>query len=193
MTTTHQNDPFGARATLQAAHGPVTIYRLDALSKAGAIGDIAHLPHTIKILIEAALRQVDWPGRWQELKVGGRRVILDASHNPEGATVLGVSTDDETSHRKFREHHELPFTLLSDEGAAVSTAYGTWGEKVLYGRTFIGMTRSTFVIGPDGVLLKVWKRARAEGHGAAVLAALNDITTRSGSVGATPARRGSRR
>jgi aconitate hydratase len=59
MTTTHQNDPFGARASLQTADGPVTIYRLDALSRAGAIGDIAHLPHTIKILIEAALRQVD--------------------------------------------------------------------------------------------------------------------------------------
>ena len=93
-----------------------------------------------------------------------------------GAVVLGVSTDSAESHRKFRAAHELPFPLLVDEGAAVATAYGAWGEKVLYGRTSIGMIRSTFLIGPDGTLLKVWKRARAENHGRAVLATLDDIT-----------------
>ncbi len=90
----------------------------------------------------------------------------------EGAVVLGVSTDDAESHRAFREHHGLPFPLLVDEGARVAGAYGAWGEKVLYGRRSVGMTRSTFVIGPDGRLTKVWKRARAAGHGEAVLGAL---------------------
>jgi peroxiredoxin Q/BCP len=90
----------------------------------------------------------------------------------EGAVVLGVSTDDAESHRRFREKHGLPFPLLVDEGAKVATRYGAWGEKVLYGRTSIGMTRATFVIGPDGKLTKVWKRAKAEDHGAAVLKAL---------------------
>ena len=90
----------------------------------------------------------------------------------EGAVVLGVSTDDAESHRRFRERHELPFPLLVDDGATVASSYGAWGEKVLYGRRSIGMTRSTFVIGPDGRLVRVWKRARAAGHGEAVLKAL---------------------
>lgn len=93
----------------------------------------------------------------------------------EGAEILGVSTDTAESHQQFREKHGLPFPLLVDADASVATAYGAWGEKTLYGRKSIGMTRSTFIIGPDGKLLKVWKRARAEGHGEAVLAALRDI------------------
>ena len=96
----------------------------------------------------------------------------------EGATVLGVSTDNAASHRAFREHHELPFALLADEGARVSTAYGTWGEKVLYGRKSIGMTRATFIIGPEGTLLRVWKRATAAEHGATILGALQALKKR---------------
>lgn len=90
----------------------------------------------------------------------------------EGAIVLGVSTDDAESHQKFREKYDLPFPLLVDKGAKVATRYGAWGEKVLYGRKSIGMTRSTFVIGPDGKFTKVWKRAKAADHGQAVLKAL---------------------
>ncbi|MCY3567797.1 MAG: thioredoxin-dependent thiol peroxidase [Chloroflexi bacterium] len=90
----------------------------------------------------------------------------------EGAVVLGVSTDDAESHRKFIAKHELNFPLLVDSEAEVSTRYGAWGEKVLYGRKSIGMTRATFVIGPDGALTKVWKRAKAAEHGQAVLKAL---------------------
>ena len=92
----------------------------------------------------------------------------------EGAIVLGVSKDDADSHGKFRERHQLPFPLLVDDEAAVAARYGAWGEKVLYGRRFQGMTRATFIIGPDGILTRVWKRARAAGHGAAVLKALRE-------------------
>jgi peroxiredoxin Q/BCP len=92
-----------------------------------------------------------------------------------GAVVLGVSTDDADSHRRFRAKHDLGFPLLVDEDTRVATAYGAWGDKVLYGRHFVGMIRSTFIIGPDGRLLRVWKRARAKGHGEVVRAALNDI------------------
>ena len=92
----------------------------------------------------------------------------------EGAIVLGVSRDDADSHRKFRERRRLPFPLLVDAEATVAGRYGAWGEKVLYGRRFQGMTRSTFVIGPDGILTKVWKRASAAGHGVAVLKALRE-------------------
>ena len=90
----------------------------------------------------------------------------------EGAVVLGVSTDTAESHLQFREKYALNFPLLVDTDAEVATRYGAWGEKTLYGRTSIGMTRATFVIGPDGHLIKVWKRARAADHGQAVLKAL---------------------
>ncbi len=90
-------------------------------------------------------------------------------------SVLGVSADSAESHRRFRGAHALPFPLLVDQGAKVAERYGAWGEKTLYGRTSVGMIRSTFLIGPDGRLLKVWKRARAAGHGEAVLAAMRDI------------------
>ena len=90
----------------------------------------------------------------------------------EGAVVLGVSADDAESHQQFRAKYDLNFPLLVDSDTEVSTRYGAWGEKVLYGRKSIGMTRATFVIGPDGVLTKVWKRAKAADHGQAVLKAL---------------------
>ncbi len=90
----------------------------------------------------------------------------------EGAIVLGVSVDTAESHRKFRAKYDLNFPLLVDEGASVATEYGAWGEKTLYGRTSIGMTRASFIIGPDGLLTKVWKRARAADHAEAVLKAL---------------------
>src|SRR5688572_28647931 len=85
-----------------------------------------------------------------------------------GVEVMGVSTDTAASHQKFRTKHALPFPLLVDSEASVASAYGAWGEKVLYGRRFEGMTRATFIIGPDGRLLRVWKRARADGHGEVV-------------------------
>jgi peroxiredoxin Q/BCP len=92
--------------------------------------------------------------------------------NEAGAVVLGVSADDAASHQAFREKFGLPFPLLVDEGAKVASSYGAWGEKVLYGKTVIGMIRSTFIIGSDGVLTKVWKQVQAEGHAEHVLKAL---------------------
>ena len=97
-----------------------------------------------------------------------------ASISEAGAVVLGVSTDDAASHSKFREKYELRFPLLVDKGAKVATRYGSWGEKNLYGRVSIGMTRSTFVIGPDGKLTKVWKRAKAADQGVVVLKLLQN-------------------
>lgn len=95
----------------------------------------------------------------------------------EGAIVLGVSTDDAETHQKFREKYDLNFPLLIDRNSKVSARYGAWGEKNNYGKIVIGMTRSTFVIGPDGKLLKVWKRARAADHGVAVLKALRNLNS----------------
>jgi peroxiredoxin Q/BCP len=93
-----------------------------------------------------------------------------------GATILGVSTDDAESHRAFRNEHSLPFPLLVDEGAQVGTAYGAWGEGTsASGRTFVGMTRSTFIIGPDGLLLRVWPQVSPQQHGQEVRDALAEL------------------
>ena len=100
---------------------------------------------------------------------------LDADYAATDADVWGVSKDSAESHVRFRQKFDLPFVLLTDPDREVIERYGAWGEKTLYGRKSIGMTRATFVIGPDGRLLRVWKRARAAGHGEAVLKALHDI------------------
>ncbi|HXR11183.1 MAG TPA: thioredoxin-dependent thiol peroxidase, partial [Gaiellaceae bacterium] len=72
-----------------------------------------------------------------------------------GAVVLGVSPDSEKAHVKFREKYGLPFTLLADTDHAVAEQYGVWGEKKYMGKKYMGVSRSTFVIGPDGTVQKV--------------------------------------
>jgi peroxiredoxin Q/BCP len=89
-----------------------------------------------------------------------------------GAVVLGVSPDDVASHESFRADYELPFTLLADPDHEVAEAYGVWGEKSRYGRTYMGVVRSTFVIGPDGTVEKVMRDVKPATHADDVLALL---------------------
>jgi len=89
-----------------------------------------------------------------------------------GAVVLGVSPDDERSHVKFKEKFGLPFTLLADPDHAVAETYGVWGEKTYLGKTFLGVKRSTFVIGADGNVTKVMHDVKPASHADDVLAAL---------------------
>src|SRR5256885_1144798 len=89
-----------------------------------------------------------------------------------GAVVLGVSPDDVASHQSFRADYELPFTLLADPDHAVAEAYGVWAEKSRYGRTYMGIVRSTFVIGPDGTVEKVMRNVKPETRADDVLAVL---------------------
>ena len=89
-----------------------------------------------------------------------------------GALVLGVSPDRESSHVKFKQKYELPFTLLADPDHSVAEAYGVWVEKTNYGKTYMGIERSTFVIDADGNVAKVMRRVKPDTHAAAVLAAL---------------------
>jgi peroxiredoxin Q/BCP len=89
-----------------------------------------------------------------------------------GAVVLGVSPDDVASHASFRADYELPFTLLADPDHAVAEAYGVWTEKSRDGRTFMGIRRSTFVIGPDGTVEKVMHDVKPATHADDVLAVL---------------------
>lgn len=91
-----------------------------------------------------------------------------------GAVVLGVSGDSAAAHRKFAAKYGLPFQLLVDEGNAVARAFGGWGTKNMYGKTYEGIIRSTFVIDPEGRIAKVWAKVRPDSHGAEVLAWLEE-------------------
>ena len=89
-----------------------------------------------------------------------------------GAVVLGVSPDDVASHEGFKRDYELPFTLLADPDHRVAEQYGVWAEKSRYGRTYMGIVRSTFVIDEDGVVKKVLWNVKPATHAADVLAVL---------------------
>ncbi|MEX2534080.1 MAG: peroxiredoxin [Trueperaceae bacterium] len=80
------------------------------------------------------------------------------------AEVLGVSPDTVESHRKFQENHSLPFPLLADEDHGLAEAYGAWGEKQNYGRTSLGLIRSTFIIDPQGNIAEAMRNVKATGH-----------------------------
>ena len=90
-------------------------------------------------------------------------------YDAAGARVIGVSPDPVASHASFRDKHGLPFTLLSDPDHEVAEAYGVWVQKSMYGRTYMGVERSTFVIGPDGRLTHALYKVRPRGHAASVL------------------------
>ncbi|WP_305849523.1 thioredoxin-dependent thiol peroxidase [Pyxidicoccus parkwayensis] len=89
-----------------------------------------------------------------------------------GAVVLGVSADSVDRHRKFASKYSLNFPLLADPEHRMLEAYGVWGEKSLYGRKFEGITRTTFLIGPDGRVKQVWPKVKVNGHVDEVLGAL---------------------
>ena len=89
-----------------------------------------------------------------------------------GAVVLGVSPDDERSHVKFRKKYRLPFNLLADTDHAVAEEYGVWGEKRYMGRTYLGVSRATFVIAEDGTVKKVFPKVKPAEHAEDVLAVL---------------------
>lgn len=90
-----------------------------------------------------------------------------------GAVVLGVSPDTAASHQKFKSKFKLPFPLLADPDHTVAERYGAWGERSMYGRKFQGILRTTFVIGADGRIRKVFERVKPKGHAAQVLEALH--------------------
>jgi peroxiredoxin Q/BCP len=88
-----------------------------------------------------------------------------------GTVVLGVSADPVPAQDKFKKKHDLDIALLSDETHKMLEAYGVWGKKSMYGKTFIGITRSTFLIGADGRIARIWPKVKVDGHATEVLAA----------------------
>ncbi len=92
-----------------------------------------------------------------------------------GALVLGVSRDPMKSHEKFIGKYGLAVSLVSDEDGRVSDAFGTWVEKSMYGRKYMGMERSTFLIAPDGRVIKAWRKVKVPGHAKEVLEAARSL------------------
>jgi len=92
-----------------------------------------------------------------------------------GVRVVGISPDDVATHAGFVREHGLPQTLLADPDRVALEAYGAWGEKVLYGRTSVGVIRSSVLIGTDGRILKVWRRAQAKSHAERALKACREL------------------
>ena len=91
------------------------------------------------------------------------------------ATVIGVSRDSAASHDKFKKKYELPFTLGSDADGKTSGAYGTWVEKSMYGRKYMGMERATFLIDGNGVIRGIWRKVKVPGHVEEVLKAVKAL------------------
>jgi peroxiredoxin Q/BCP len=104
----------------------------------------------------------------QAVELGAHYEALQA----EGVEVLGVSKDSMASHHRFRDKHPIPFPLLSDPDNEVAKAFGAFGTKKLYGKEVQGTIRSTFLIGGDGVVQRVWSPVRVAGHADDVLAAV---------------------
>ena len=91
------------------------------------------------------------------------------------AEIVGVSKDMVAKHDKFKAKHELPFTLVSDEDGSVCEAYGTWVEKSMYGKKYMGIDRATFLIDRDGKVAKAWRKVKVPGHVEGVLEAAKSL------------------
>jgi thioredoxin-dependent peroxiredoxin len=92
------------------------------------------------------------------------------------AAVIGISPDSVKSHDRFVKKHQLGVTLASDEEKLTLEAYGVWKEKSMYGRKFMGIERTTFLIDPDGAIAKIWQKVKVAGHAEDVLKAVQDMT-----------------
>ncbi|HKR57222.1 MAG TPA: thioredoxin-dependent thiol peroxidase [Gemmatimonadales bacterium] len=91
------------------------------------------------------------------------------------AVILGISPDSVRSHLKFKEKFDLPFTLLADEDHAIAEKYGVWQKKSMYGRTYMGIARTTFVIDQDGKVAKVFEKVKPKGHAEEVEQAIDEL------------------
>ncbi len=92
-----------------------------------------------------------------------------------GVVVLGISKDSVAKHDKFRDKHDLGVTLLSDESSDVCERYGVWTEKSMYGKTYMGIERTTFLIDGEGRIRRIWRKVKVPGHAEEVLEALTSL------------------
>ena len=89
----------------------------------------------------------------------------------KGFEIIGISPDEEKSHKKFEEKHQLPFTLLADPDRKIIEKYGVWAEKQMYGRKYMGVLRTTFLVNEKGILLQIIAKPKSKDHAAEIIAA----------------------
>ena len=101
----------------------------------------------------------------------------DANHEltAHGVKVFGISKDSAASHRKFRTNHQLPYTLLADTDHQMAEAFGVWVEKSMYGKKYMGMDRSTFIVRPDGTIAAAYPSVDPNGHASFILEELTKL------------------
>jgi len=108
-----------------------------------------------------------------------KEAISFSQHKPEfdraGAVIIGASPDSPAKHDKFKAKHDLTVTLAADEDKELCEAYGVWVEKSMYGRTYMGVERSTFLIDADGRIAAIWRKVKVKGHAEAVLQAVQEL------------------
>ncbi len=126
-----------------------------------------------RILVLYFYPRADTPGCTQEAMDFSR---LAKAFDKAGTSIVGVSADAVKAIERFRDKHDLSVALGSDESHDMLNAYGVWGEKSMYGRTFMGVIRATFLIGPDGRIAKVWPKVKVPGHAEEVLAAAKGLS-----------------
>ena len=134
-----------------------------------------------------SVRLDDFAGRWLVVYFYPRddtpgctieaKEFTDSKNDFEenGATIIGISPDNEAKHCKFIDKHGLKIDLLADCEKSMLSAYGVWQEKSMYGKTYMGVVRTTYLIGPDGNIAEAWTKVKAKGHADAVLKRLIDI------------------
>ena len=125
-----------------------------------------------KCLVAYFYPRDDTPGCTVEAK---EFTELKKMFEANGATILGVSPDNEAKHCKFIDKHGLKIDLLADSEKSMLSDYGVWQEKSMYGKTYMGVVRTTYLIDPDGNIAEAWTKVKAKGHADAVLKRLIDI------------------
>lgn len=145
---------------------------LPDVTATGADGEPLRLHDLPRPLVVYFYPKDDTPGCTREAQDFSERAPAFAA---AGVTVLGVSRDTVARHVKFRDKHALTVTLASDLDGSVTEAFGVWGEKQLYGRTYMGIERATFLFDRDGGVARVWRKVKVPGHAQAVLAACESL------------------
>jgi peroxiredoxin Q/BCP len=135
-------------------------------------GNVSLADYAGKKLVLFFYPRADTPGCTREAIDFTR---LESAFADEGAAVLGISADTVKAQESFRNKHQLSVPLISDEQHEMLEAYGAWGEKSMYGRNFLGIIRTTVLIGADGRVAKIWRNVRVDGHADEVLAAVRAI------------------
>lgn len=138
-------------------------------------GDVALRDFAGRTLVLYFYPKADTPGCTIEAQAFSH---LRADFEKAGATVLGVSADPVPALSRFKRKHGLSLALASDESHALLSAYGVWVEKSMFGRRYMGIERSTFLIDPQGRIARIWRKVRVEGHAAEVLAAVRALRGR---------------